>query len=212
MQDTSFRILYLGEDQAWAKISGSLTDAAHFHLKIHRAQSLNELFLILAGGEWHAAAIDVQAWKYQGLHYVDKIRSEYPAFPLLALYSAAESELAGKARNCGASRCLMLEELSSDGLQLAVLSCLSEKKAETHSRKSPVQASWNLPEPVRRADMNATTKAQVISHALNNLLCVITANADVLADQVGASAVGARSLHEIKKAAKSAADLMRFLK
>jgi glutamine synthetase type III len=58
----------------------------------------------------------------------------------------------------------------------------------------------------------ATSKAQVLSHALNNLLCVITANADILSEHVDASGPGVRSLEEIKKAAKAASDLMRLLK
>jgi DNA-binding NtrC family response regulator len=208
MHDPSFQILFLGEDSTWSKISASLNEA-HATLKIHRAQSLNEVFLILAGGTWHAAAIDVTAWKYQGLHYVDKIRSEYPAFPILALFPSAQGELAIKAKNSGASRCLAVDQLTPDALQLAVVSCYSEKKSQLHSRKAPpMQLNYEMPPPVS----GVSSKNQAISHALSNLLCVITANADVLADRVGSSGPEGRSLAEIKKAAKSAADLMRLLK
>jgi hypothetical protein len=41
---------------------------------------------------------------------------------------------------------------------------------------------------------------------------VITANADILSEHVDASGPGVRSLSEIKRAAKSASDLMRLLK
>jgi hypothetical protein len=57
-----------------------------------------------------------------------------------------------------------------------------------------------------------TTKNQIISHALSNLLCVISANADLLAEYVNSSGPGTHSLTEIKKAARSAADLMRHIK
>jgi hypothetical protein len=61
------------------------------------------------------------------------------------------------------------------------------------------------------------SKNQVITHALNNLLCVISANADILADKLSDSTgpgIGPdfRPLSEIKKAAQSAAALMRHLK
>jgi len=208
MHDPSFQILFLGEDRTWAKISTSVNES-HATMKIHRAQSLNELFLILAGGTWHAAAIDITAWKYQGLHYVDKIRSEYPAFPILALFPSPEGELAVKAKNSGASRCLAVDHLTADTLQLAVLSCYSEKKSQVHSRKAPpMQLSYEVP----ISASGVSSKNQVISHALSNLLCVITANADVLADRFESSGPEGRSLAEIKKAAKSAADLMRLLK
>ena len=209
MQDSSFQVLFLGEDQAWSKLSASLVDASNPNLKVHRAQSLNELFLILAGGEWHAAAVDVQAWNFQGLHYVDKIRSEYPAFPILALHSASSGDLAVKATNSGATRCLPLEGLNANAIHMALSSCVSERKSRSHLRKaSSMQVTFNIPE----SSSMATSKAQVISHALNNLLCVITANADILSEHVGASVPGVRSLEEIKRAAKSASDLMRLLK
>jgi len=56
------------------------------------------------------------------------------------------------------------------------------------------------------------SKVEAISHAVNNLLCVINANADILSDQLDASHNGTRSVSQIKKATKSAADLMRLLK
>lgn len=209
MDDSAFRVLFLGEDLAWSKLSQSLVDAPRFNLEVHRTQSLNELFLVLAGGNWHAAALDVHAWNFLGLHYVDKVRSEYPAFPILAIYSSAVIDLAAKAKNVGASRCLPIEQLSAESIHAAVLSCLSEKKSESHLRKAPpVQLTFNIPDNPSLS----SSKTQIISHALNNLLCVITANADILAEHLSASGPGAHSLSEIKKAAKSAADLMRMLK
>jgi DNA-binding NtrC family response regulator len=210
MYDQSFQILYLGEDFAWSKISPlPLNEAARFPLKICRTQSLNELFLILGGGQCHAVAIDVQAWRYQGLHYVDKIRSEYPVFPILALYSASEEELARKAKTSGASRCLPIEQLTPEAVHLAILSCVSERKSPSHAETAQLtQTSADM----RSSAPAISSKNQVISHALTNLLCVITANADVLEEHVGPSGPGVRSLAEIKKAARSACDLMRLIR
>lgn len=209
MHDAFFQILYLGEDFTWGKISASLNDAARLNLKMHRAQSLNELFLILAGGNWHAAAIDIAAWKFQGLHYVDKIRSEYPALPILALYNGSQVDVAAKAKISGASRCVLADQLSPDTLRMAVVSCLAEKKSQLHVVPTP---SVRLSAASTGPDSGEYSKNQVISHALNNLLCVITANADVLSEHVAPSGPGPRSLAEIKRAAKSASDLMRLLK
>jgi len=209
MHDSAFHVLFLGEDRAWTRVSQCLVDAPRLNLKIHRAQSLNELFLVLAGGAWHAAALDLHAWNYQGLHYVDKLRGEYPAFPILALYFASANDLGLKARNSGASRCLPLETLTAEAIHSALLSCFSERKSQSHLRKAPVTP---LSYGITDASSSASTNTQVISHALNNLLCVISANADILSEQLGASGPGVRSLSEIKKAAKSASDLMRLLK
>ena len=208
MQDSSFRVLFLGEDLAWSKVAQALIDAPRLNLRIHRAQSLNELLLVLAGGQWHAAAVDLQAWNFQGLQYVDKIRSEYAAMPILALFPASSAGLALKCKNSAASRCLPLETLTAEAIHLAILSCLSEKKSDSHLRKvPPMQVTFNIPD---NAPLDPS-KTRVISHALNNLLCVITANADILEEHVGLSGPGTRSLAEIKKAVKSASDLTRLL-
>jgi DNA-binding NtrC family response regulator len=209
MSDSAFQVLFLGEDFAWAKLSQSLVKAPHSNLKVHRAQSLNELFLVLAGGNWQAAALDVQAWNFQGLHYVEKIRSQYPALPILALFFATAVNLLSKAETMGASRCLGLEQLTAEALHSAVLSCLSENKSQSPFRRvPPVELTFDIPD----GSSSGSSKTQVISHALNNLLCVITANADLLSEYLNSSGPGARSLEEIKKAARSAADLMRMLK
>jgi hypothetical protein len=209
MHDSAFHVLFLGEDRAWTRVSQCLADAPRLNLKIHRAQSLNELLLVLAGGAWHAAALDLHAWNYQGLHYVDKLRGEYPAFPIFALYFASANDLGLKATNSGASLCLPLETLTAEAIHSAIVSCLTERKFQSHLRKAAsTPFGYGVPEI---SSSTASSKTQVISHALNNLLCVINANADILAEQLGASGPGVRSLSEIKKAAKSVSDLMRFL-
>jgi len=206
MSTSPFQLLYLGEDLAWSRLSQALSAAPRSSIKVHRAQSLNELFLVLAGGKWHAVAVDVHAWNFQGLHYVDKIRSEYPAFPILALCSSSVNDLDSKARNVGASQCLSLELLTGDTLFTVLVNILASQHSPLTLQKDvPVQVNYTLLD-------QASNRNREISHALNNLLCVITANADILSDHLTGDSYGERSLTEIKKAAKSASDLMRHLK
>ena len=207
MSNSPFHLLFLGEDLAWSKLSRALAAATRASIKIHRAQSLNELFLVLAGGRWHAVALDVHAWNFQGLHYVDKVRSEYPALPILALYSSSVNDLDNKARNVGASHTLAFETLDSQGLLSAVFSTLADLHPHSQARKDSL-----VPEHLNLSEAGSASRTQAISHALNNLLCVITANADLLAEHLGRSSPGERSLSEIKKAARSVSDLMRQLK
>jgi len=209
MSNSPFQLLFLGEDLAWSKLFQALAPAPRGCIKTHRAQSLNELFLVLAGGHWHAVAIDAHAWNLQGLHYVERVRSEYPWLPILAIYPGAVNDLENKAINVGASHAIALESLDSDNLLSAILSTLANPHSGSHFRKDS-----NVPLSFNTADQtsSAATRTQAISHALNNLLCVITANADLLSEHVSGSSNGERSLTEIKKAAKSASDLMRQLK
>lgn len=209
MQDPVLKILFLGENLSWARLSQSLEETPGDRLEAQRLDSLADLFQSLAAGRWHAVVIDVHAWNFQGLHYVEKVRSEYPAFPILAIYSPSVPELDAKALTSGASRCLPLDHFTAAALHSAVTACLVESKAQSHLRKAAqMQLTFNIPD----ASTFPSSKNQVITHALNNLLCVISANADLLADHLAATGPDAHPLHEIKRAAQSAAALMRQLK
>jgi DNA-binding NarL/FixJ family response regulator len=209
MNDSVFHILFLGDDLTWSTLSEALTSASGASLKIQRVDSLADLFQNLAETRWHAAVLDVRAWNFQGLHFVEKVRAEYPAFPILALYPPSIPQLHAKALTCGASRCLNVENLTASTLDAAVSSCLAEQKSQSHLAKD-LQAMLDL--SVSDPPSLLSSKNQLITHALNNLLCVISANAEILADHLSSSGPGSHSLTEIKKAALSAAALMRQLK
>jgi DNA-binding NarL/FixJ family response regulator len=209
MHDSDLKVLFLGEDPSWSIISQALADAPRASLVLRRLDSLDDLFKTLAADHYHAVAFDVHAWNFQGLHYVEKVRSEYPVLPILALYSSSIPDLDFKALTCGASRCLPLDSLSADMLHAAIASCLAANKSQSRLRKAAqMQDSANISD----ASVFPSSKTQFIAHALNNLLCVISANADILADHLNSSGPGTRNLSEIKKAAQTAAALMRQLK
>ncbi len=209
MQDSVLQILFLGEDAAWEKLSEVLAQSLGANLHARRADSLAGLFEVLAVGRFHAVALDVHAWNSAGLLFVEKVRTVYPALPILALYPPAAPEFDAKAVTSGASLGFPVDLLSPDLLRSSILTCLADPKAQSPVQKgSQMDLSWNAPDKTTFP----STKNQVITHALNNLLCVISANADILADQLHAVGPDARPLVEIKKAAQSAAVLMRQLK
>jgi DNA-binding NarL/FixJ family response regulator len=209
MQDSVFQILFLGENSSWSQLSQAVAASPAVALRVHRLDSLAQLFHELAVGHWHALAVDVHSWNFQGLHYVEKVRSEYPTFPIVALYSPRVRDIDKKARISGASRCISLEELSADNLHAAVASAFSDSKSQfILQRGSKMQSPSQDFEGVTIS----LSKNQVITHALSNLLCVISANADLLGDKLSGNGPDLRPLSEIKKAAQSAAALMRHLK
>lgn len=210
MQDSVLQILFLGEDSSWCEVSLGLADAPKVNLQVQRAESLTELFRTLAEGCWHGLAVDIHAWNFRGLHYVEKVRAQYPALPIVALYSRAIPEIDTKASACGASRCISFEEFDVESLRGAVESAMAEADSKSDfvlRRSEELNLSLGSSDGVPLT----FSKTQVITHALNNLLCVISANADLLSDTLGPSGREARPLFEIKKAARSAAALMRHL-
>lgn len=208
MPDGVFQILFLGQHSSWQRVSKLLTqpDAP---LEVHPVDSLADLFQALALGRWQALAVDVHAWNFQGLHYVEKVRSEYPAFPIIALFSRAIPELDTKAVTCGASSSIAFDELTPVGFHTAVSAALEEAKCQFFFNEE-LQTHF----PRNDADSSTLTfsKNQVITHALHNLLCVISANADLLSDTLNGNGPDSHSLSEIKKATRSAATLVRHLK
>jgi DNA-binding NarL/FixJ family response regulator len=209
MYDPVFQILFLGENPSWLRVSNALAEAPEAPLLVHRSHSPTELFHLLAAGRWDALAIDLHAWSFEGLRIVQKIRDEFPAIPVFALFYPSVKDLDKKAQHAGATHCLSLNQLTADVLHTALLAVHSENKTQAHLRKgSPLDLA---PEDPRRDEPLPAHRLNAISHALNNLLCVISANADVLADRLDGSHPAVHCVDEIKKAAKSAADLMRHI-
>lgn len=211
MQGSALQILFLGDDSSWCNVSEALADAPNVNLQVQRVGSLTELFRALADGHWHAVVVDIHARNFRGLHYVEKVRAQHPASPIVALYSRAIPEIDAKANACGASRCISFEEFSAASLRRAVEAVRAEADSKSDfvlRRGEELSLSLGSSDGV----LLKFSKTQVITHALSNLLCVISANADLLSDTLGPSGREARPLVEIKKAARSAAALMRHLK
>lgn len=209
MPDHSFRCLFLGENPSWLKVSHAIAQSPSVSLVVQRTPSFTEAFHDLSAGPWDVLAVDLHAWSFQGLRSIQKFRSEYPALPILALLYSSVKDLDTKALRAGASRCLSLDDLTAVAIHDVILSLITEKKSQAYLRKD---SNMELDLYYRKGSTIPATRAEVVSHAVNNLLCVISANADVLADHFASSDPAVRSVDEIKKAAKSAADLIRNLK
>ena len=96
--------------------------------------------------------------------------------------------------------------ITAETIHNAICSLTPDAQTQSHLRRYADVTPY-----FRKDSAHPPSRAEVVSHAVNNLLCVINANADVLADHFADSNLAARSVHEIKKAAKSAADLIRSL-
>jgi DNA-binding NarL/FixJ family response regulator len=203
----SFRCLFLGENPSWLKITKALAQSPFVSLTVQRAYSFDDACHALSTGPGDALALDLHASNFQALDSIQKFRSELPVFPILALVDPSAQDLATKALRAGASRCLSLHDLTAETMHRAIRSLIPERKTQP-----AVQKDSDVGLYFRKDSAHPPSRAEVVSHAVNNLLCVINANADVLADHFADSTLAAHSVHEIKKAAKSAADLIRSLK
>ena len=203
----SFRCLFLGENPSWLKITKALAQSPFVSLTVQRAYSFDDACHTLSTSPGDALALDLHASNFQALDSIQKFRSELPVFPILALFDPSAQDLATKALRAGASRCLSLHDLTAETMHHAIRSLIPERKTQP-----AVQKDSDVGLYFRKDSAHPPSRAEIVSHAVNNLLCVINANADVLADHFADSTLAAHSVHEIKKAAKSAADLIRSLK
>jgi hypothetical protein len=110
MQDSAFQIPFLGEELAWSKISQVIAEVHAASLRVLiRSTSCFWCLPEATGTLW----CSIFTWNFQGLHYVEKLRSEYSALPIIALYTPIVPELDAKAATSGASRSLVLDDLSA---------------------------------------------------------------------------------------------------
>ena len=206
----SFRCLFLGDNSSWLKITESLAQSPLVSLSVQRASSSAAALNTLSTPSWDALVLDLHASDFQALDSIQKFRSQLPAFPVLVLLEPPAqdfADLATLALQAGASRCLSLHDLTAETMHQTILSLIRARKTPP-----PLRTDSDLCLYFRPDSAHPPSRAEVVSHAVNNLLCVINANADVLADHFASSGLAAHSVHEIKKAAKSAADLIRNLK
>jgi hypothetical protein len=137
--------------------------------------------------------------------FTNSARSFHP-FPFSPSLILSAQDLATKALHAGASCCLSLHDLTAETIHHAIRSFTAHAQTQSLHRRHADVTPYFL-----KDSAHPPSRAEVVSHAVNKLLCEINANADVLADHFADSNLAARSVHEIKKAAKSAADLIRSL-
>lgn len=209
MSTTSSQILFLGEVPFWLKICQSILEAPASAFQISRANSLNDAFRRLNAEQWHALLLDLSHPSAQELLAARKLHDGLDSVPIVALLPISDPQFHEAATQAGAASSLVLADLNVASLQHALVTAINTETLRNSSRKaSSMSYPFEQPSPERLP----VSKVDAISHAVNNLLCVINANADILSDQFDATHNASRSVTQIKKATKSAADLMRLLK
>ena len=211
MSHAGSQVLFLGELPFWLKISQSVVEAPGASFEIHRSASLRDALRRLDSERWQALLLDLSHPSAQELLAARKLHTGISSIPVIALLPISDPQFQTAASVAGAAVSLLLEEVNSVSLQTAVLSAINSNgnKDRKNSRKGSSMLYAHVSEDFDRLP---AAKVDAISHAINNLLCVINANADILIDQLDNAHNASRSVSQIKKATKSAADLMRLLK
>jgi DNA-binding NarL/FixJ family response regulator len=209
MSNVGSQILFLGELPFWLKISQSILEAPSSSFQISRAQSFPDALRRLNSEKWHALLLDLSHPSAQELLAARKLHDGLGSVPLVALLPISDRQFQEAAARAGAASSLVLADLNVASLQHALVTAINTETLRNSSRKA---SAMSFPFEQAAVDGRPVSKLDAISHAVNNLLCVINANADILTDQLDATHNAIRSVTQIKKATKSAADLMRLLK
>ena len=209
MSTTGSQILFLGELPFWLKICQSILEAPSSSFQFSRAHSLSDAVRRLNAEQWHALLLDLSHPSAQELLAARKLHDGLSDIPVVALLPIADPQFREAATQAGAAAMLVLSDLNVASLQHALVTAINTETLRNSSRKA---SSMSYPFEQPAVDRLPVSKVDAITHAVNNLLCVINANADILFDQLDATHNATRSVTQIKKATKSAADLMRLLK
>ena len=203
------QVLFLGELPFWHKISQSIVDAPSSSFKICRAPSLTEALRRLNSEQWQVLLLDLSHPSAQELLAARKLHDGLDSVPVVALLPISDPQFQEAAASAGAAASLVLADVNVASLQHALVTAINTETLRNSSRKvSPM----SFPLDQAAVDGRPVSKLDAISHAVNNLLCVINANADIITDQLDATHNATRSLTQNKKATKNASDLIRLLK
>jgi len=209
MSTAGSQILFLGELPFWLKITQSILEAPSSSFQFSRAHSATDAVRRLNSQPWHALLLDLSHPSAQELLAARKLHDGLDSIPVVALLPISDPQFQEAAVQAGAASSLVLADLNVASLQHALVTVINTETLRNSSRKA---SSMSFPFEHNSSDRLPANKLDAISHAVNNLLCVINANADILTDQLDASHNATRSLTQIKKAAKNASDLIRLLK
>jgi CheY-like chemotaxis protein len=209
MSTVGSQILFLGELPFWLKISQSILEAPSSSFQISRAPSFSDALLRLKSEHWHALLLDLSHPSAQELLAARKLHDGLGSVPVVALLPIADTQFREAAAAAGAASSLVLADLNVASLQHALVTAINTETLRNSSREA---SSMLYPFEQAAVDGRPVSKVDAISHAVNNLLCVINANADILTDQLDPSHNAVRSLTQIKRATKNASDLIRLLK
>ena len=209
MSTSGSQILFLGELPFWLKICQSILEAPASSFQFSRALSLTDAIRRLNGEQWHALLLDLSHPSAQELLAARKLHDGLESLPIVALLPISDPQFHEAAAQAGAASSLLLSELNVASLQHALVTAINTETLRNSSRKA---SPMSFPFETQSSDRLPANKLDAISHAVNNLLCVISANADIITDQLDATHSATRSLTQIKKATKNASDLIRLLK
>ena len=212
MSHADSQVLFLGELPFWLKILQSVVEAPAVSFQIQRAPSLRDALRRLDSERWQALLLDFSHPSAQELLAARKLHAGISSIPVIALLSISGPQFQSAASAAGAVATLLLDDVNSVSLRTAVLSAINSNGGDKDRKNSRKGSSMLYPHVSEDLDRLPAAKVDAISHAINNLLCVINANADILIDQLDNVRNASRSVSQIKKATKSAADLMRLLK
>ena len=209
MSNFESQVLFLGELPFWLKICQSILEAPASSFQFSRAHSLDDAVRRLNAEPWHAILLDLSHPSAQELLAARKLHDGMGSVPVVALLPINDPQFQKAAAAAGAAASLLLADISVASLQHALVTAINTETLRNSPRKA---SSMSYPFEESALDGRPVTKIDAISHAVNNLLCVINANADILTDQLDPSHNATRSVTQIKKATQSAANLMRLLK
>jgi hypothetical protein len=209
MLPDTLQILFVGELPIWLQIEQAFAASPDTSIEFHRTTSLREAMRCLAEGRWEAILVEFNYPPAKELLTALQLHSVFHAVPAVGLLAFADPHLESAALSAGTAACLAIDEITAEKVHAAIIAALDGKKSNGSIGKVG-QMEFLLDGPGK--EPVSGSKIEVISHALSNLLCIISANADMLADKVDGSQPAVRSLDQIKKATKTATELMRHLK
>jgi DNA-binding NarL/FixJ family response regulator len=213
MLQPTFRVLFMGEHLSWSRVLQALEQAPESGIRLHRAHLTQEALQCIDGEQPDVILVAVGSASSAALELIRAARAKRQRTPVLALVTDNDERIRLAALEAGATECLPLAGIDGERLTRTIrAACLGSEALDVSKfcAKGADGMGSGLQSP--QATDLSTVAAQgwvEVCHVLNNLLCVISGSADILAERLGQSEAAARHVTHIQDASRGATALLR---
>ncbi len=181
------RVLFMGEHLSWSRVLQALEETGESAIRLYRVHLSAEALQSLEAEQWDAILVAISPQSTANLDVIRAMRAKRQRIPLLVLVPDADEAAKSEALEAGATECLPLARIDGNRLRRTIFAACwgSEIPPIVHGCSKAAIGATSPAQAAGLNDMMAGGSGWIeVCHTLNNLLCVISGSAEILAERL----------------------------